>query len=40
MTIEELEKKPHDEWTYEERIFWLQKYAEDEAMREVAFEIF
>lgn len=40
MNIEELEKKPHNEWTYEERIYWLQKYAEEEAMKEVAFDLF
>lgn len=39
MDISELEKKPHSEWTEEEKIYWLQKYAENELMKESAFEI-
>lgn len=38
MNIEELEKKPHNEWTHDERVFWLQEYAKDEAIKEVIFD--
>lgn len=38
--LERLEKKPHNEWTLEEVKAWLGGYAQDEAMREAAFEDF
>lgn len=38
MNIDELEKKPHDEWTQEEIIFWLEQYAKEIMMEEISFE--
>ena len=38
MNIDELEKKPHEEWTPEEIIFWLEQYAKEIMMKEIGFE--
>lgn len=37
MTIEELEKKPHDEWTKDEIIFWLSEIAKEEMLEEAYY---
>lgn len=38
MSIEELEKKPYEEWTTEEILFWLEQYAKEIMMKEIGFE--
>ena len=38
MSIEELEKKPKNEWTPDEVLFWLQEYAKDMMMAELCLD--
>lgn len=38
MNIDELEEKPHEEWTQEEIIFWIEQYAKEIMMKEISFE--
>ena len=37
MTIDELEKKPHNEWTQDEIIYWLTNYAQEEMLKETLY---
>lgn len=37
MTIEELERKPHSEWTEDEIIFWLGELAKEEMLKELCY---
>lgn len=37
MNIDELEKKPHNEWTKDEIIFWLSEIAKEEMLKEVCY---